>query len=82
MKSAVVRIDTATNHILHQIAEQSGQSMQRILNKAVLLYRRERFLDDVNKAYAHLKQDTKAWKEELEERKRWDAALSDDLGNE
>jgi len=49
------------------------------MSEAVELYRRQLFLEKVNAAFAALKTDPQAWKEEQEERAAWDAALLDGL---
>ena len=55
--------------------------MQTILDEAIDQYSRDKFLDEVNAAYARLRADPKAWKEELAERKEWDGTLMDGLEN-
>ncbi|MGH7971402.1 MAG: toxin-antitoxin system protein [Limisphaerales bacterium] len=56
--------------------------MQAVLDEAIGHYQRERFLDEVNAAYARLRTDPKAWKEELAERQIWDRALGDGIEKE
>jgi hypothetical protein len=51
-------------------------------NDAVEHCEYERFLHEVNAAYAQLKRDPQAWKEELAERQQWDATLADGLERE
>lgn len=51
--------------------------MPTILEKAVEEYRRARFLEEANQAYAALRADPEAWQAELEERAAWDATLAD-----
>ena len=41
-----------------------------------------RFLDDVNAAFAKLRNDPKAWKEEQAERALWDKTLDDGIETE
>jgi hypothetical protein len=79
MQSSTVRIDEETRAMLRELAEKENDSMQAILRKALEAYRRERFLDAVNVAYAALRADPKAWAEELKERKVWDVTLLDGL---
>lgn len=47
--------------------------------KAAELHRCQLFLERTNNAFATLKSNRKAWKEEQEERAVWDAALFDGL---
>jgi len=58
---------------------QTGRKMQEILGEAVELYRRKLLLDKANAAFAALKADSQAWKEEQEERAAWDVTLLDGL---
>ena len=77
MGSTTVRISKRTWKTLRQTAEQTGMTMQEILEKSVEEYRRKQLLEETNKAFMALKQNTKQWKEELEERDIWDRALAD-----
>lgn len=56
--------------------------MHRILHKAITERRRRRFLEDVNAAYAALREAPEAWKEVEEERSAWVVTLRDGLPNE
>jgi hypothetical protein len=53
-------------------------SIDPVLEKA----RRDQVLDEMNAAYAALRNDPQAWEEELAERALWDRALDDGLKNE
>ena len=75
--SLTVRIDSSTHRLLHQMAKQFDESMQTVLSKAVELYRQEHFLMKCNDAYLALKKNPKAWQDELDERKAWEAAGPD-----
>jgi predicted transcriptional regulator len=79
MASETVRIKGETHAKLRSLAEKCGQSMPELLEQAVEALRRQLFLDAADAAYATLKQDTKAWQAELEERSLWEATLSDGL---
>ena len=79
MASETVRIKPETHVKLRDIAQASGQSMPDVLEQAVESLRRARLLDESNRAYAALRDDPKAWKAELAERKSWEATLGDDL---
>src|SRR5207247_2323868 len=59
-----------------------GKPMQTILDEAIDQYQRDKFLDEVNAAYARLRADPKAWKEELAERQDWNGTLIDGLEHE
>jgi predicted DNA-binding protein len=81
-ESPNIRISPYTKSALRELAKSQGKPMQTILDEAVEQYRRDRFLDQVNAAFAALKSDPKAWKEELDERALWDQTLSDGLRDE
>lgn len=76
------RISLHAQNILRDLAEKSGKTIQEILNEAIESYRRYKFLDECNSAYAKLKSNPKAWKEEKEERALFDNALKDGLKDE
>ena len=79
MPSTTVRIKRETKQLLEEIANQTGQKTQQILDEAIEAYRRRVFLERANQAYAALQQDADQWAEELAERRAWDAASSDGL---
>jgi hypothetical protein len=79
MASQTVRIHPQTHAKLQELARQCGESMTDVLEKAVASYRRRVFLEGLNRDFAALRADRKAWKEELAERAQWDATLADDL---
>lgn len=79
MPSATVRIGDAARKTLRSLARQEGASMQKVLDKAVEYYRRRRFLEEVNQAYAQLRQDETAWQSMKEEQEAWNATLMDGL---
>ena len=81
MPSTTIRIGEQSHRILRRLAEVSGESMQSVAAKAIEEYRRRVFLDRLNEEFAALRRDPVAWKEELEERKAWEATLADGEGN-
>jgi hypothetical protein len=56
--------------------------MQALLDKAVEFYRRQRFLEESNRAFEALRADRSAWMAEEAERDMWDITLADDLNKE
>jgi predicted transcriptional regulator len=68
MRQATIRINEHTHQSLRELAQAEHQSMQAVLEKAVEEYRRRRFLEDVNAAYAALRNDPEAWQEIQAER--------------
>jgi hypothetical protein len=53
--------------------------MHKVQEKAIEAYRRKRPLERGNQAYAALRNDTKAWEQELSERRLWESTLADGL---
>jgi predicted DNA-binding protein len=74
-----IRITPRSKAVLRALAKQEGKPMQAVLDEAIEHYRRDKFLDEVNAAYALLRNDPRAWKEEQAERVLWDKALADGL---
>ena len=78
-QSATVRISEQSHRHLRELAVQSGEPMQAVLDKAVEQYRRQRFLEECHAAYCVLQQDPAAWADYQQEATAWDAALLDGL---
>jgi predicted transcriptional regulator len=77
MASLTVRIGEKPHKALREIATRSGESMQEVLAKAIEEYRRKRFLENANAAFAALRRAPKAWRQEQRERAAWDVTLGD-----
>ncbi len=77
-----VRISPRAHELLRRMAEEEQQSMQSVLDKAIEGYRREKFLRAANADFEALRHDSKAWKEELQERDLWEQTLADGLARE
>jgi predicted transcriptional regulator len=77
-----VRITETTRAKLRQLAEETGQPMQAVLDQALDAYRRERFFAALDDSYAALWADPSAREEELAERALFEGTLADDLGEE
>lgn len=78
----MVLIFARSKVVLRSLGTQEGESMPAVPHDPVERYQRDRFLDDVNAAFAALRSDSEGWKEEQEERALWDATLNDELGKE
>ena len=72
-----VRIDEVSRQTLRELAERRGESMQEVLATAIEEYRRRHFLETANSAFAALRKQPKAWRQEKQERKAWDRTLRD-----
>ena len=79
MKTTTVRIGSETRVLLKELSARTGEPAREVLRNALELYRRKRFLEEANRAYAALKKNKKAWLAELGERKAWDSTLRDGL---
>jgi predicted transcriptional regulator len=79
MSAPTVPISEAAHRILQELAEQTGQTVTEVLDKALDAYCRKLFFDRLNAGYAELRADPEAWAEHLAERKEWDATLADGL---
>lgn len=79
--TTTVRISSTAHEILKQESKAAGCSMQVVLEEAIELYRRRRFLAEINAAYARVREDARAWGEELEERGVWEATSGDGIAD-
>ena len=68
---ALVRINPTDKSLLQELANNEGESMPRILHKAIELYRRERFLKQVNEGYERLNSDEASIGKDTSERRAW-----------
>lgn len=79
MGYGTVRISDDSHGTLRDLARTEGISMQALLDEAVEMLRRRRFLEQLNTAYAELRSDPKAWSEIEAQRGEWDSTLLDGL---
>jgi hypothetical protein len=79
MAGVMLRISKGAHRILKEVSAATGEPMNSILDKALEEYRRKRFLEKANEAFAALKMDPKAWIEEIKERRAWERTLGDGL---
>ncbi len=82
MSSTTIRISVPARDLLRTLAARMNRSMQTVVEEALELYRRRCFLEEVNTAYATIRQDPQAWAEISEERALWDSTLADGLPEE
>lgn len=78
-QSTTIRVSARTHAVLRRLADDTGQPIQAVAEKAVDLYRRQRMLEQTNIAYAQLRSDASAWAEEQQERDILAGTLSDGL---
>jgi hypothetical protein len=77
-----VQISEKSLEVVRNISERNGLEISDVLDKAVEAYRREVFLDDTNRAFETMRDDSGSWQEELEERALWEDTLSDGVNDE
>ena len=83
MASVTVRISDKARQELRDLAQQSGESMQNVLEKAIDLYRRQMFFEQLNASVSRLQEEhPDLWQQELEERQVWENTLADGLEND
>jgi hypothetical protein len=80
--SKLMRISDLTINKLESLSKLTGQTKQKILDRAVTLYAYEQILKKANIQYATLKKNTKAWKDIQKEHALWDITLNDGLKND
>lgn len=72
-----LRIDETTHTVIKNLAKESGESMQSIVDKAVERYKRELFFESLNEDFKRLRESETDWNAELEERRLWEKTLLD-----
>lgn len=79
MSTTAVSVSQKTMRVLNDLANETSQSVEQILEKAIEDYRRKVFFEGLAADYAALKSNPESWTEELEERKLFEGTLMDDL---
>jgi predicted transcriptional regulator len=79
MPSTSIRIDDHALAVLRELARRQRQPVQTVLKQAIDSYRREKFLEEANAAFAALRNNPEAWSEEQRERELWEQTLGDGL---
>ena len=77
VQRTMVRVTQDTHTLLRAISEQTGATMQSILEEVVRERHKALFWEKTNAAFTSLKADKKAWKDMVSEREAWDETLSD-----
>ena len=81
MSSIQVRVNENTHQAIKGIANETGDTMQSVVEHAVDRYKRELFLKGLNHDFDSLKATESDWAKELEERAMWDETLADGNSN-
>jgi hypothetical protein len=79
MGYGTTRISASAHDVLRELSKAEGKPMLALLDEAVESLRRQRFLEQVNAAYATLRADPRTWERIEDERRAWDATLPDGL---
>lgn len=82
MPGTSIRIEEQALAVLRELARRQGQPVQAVLKQAIDSYRREKFLEEANAAFAVLRSNLEAWSEEQRERDDWDRTAGDGLERE
>jgi len=77
MPSTTIRISESSRKMLRELAQQEGESLQAVIDRAIENYRRQRFLEGLHNDFAALRNDDEGWKAEGEERSAWDVTMAD-----
>lgn len=81
MSSIQVRISENTHQAIKGIANETGDTMQGVVEHAIDRYKRELFLESLNRDFDSLKASDVDWTVELEERSIWEETLADGESN-
>ena len=73
------KISTKSKKIIQEIVHETGESQVAVIEHAVLVYHREWRMQKINEAYAQLKEDKEAWKNELKDRSILEQTSGDGL---
>jgi hypothetical protein len=79
---AQTRILDSDHALLQELAATTGKQHQEIIHEALEAYNRDRMLDEINAAFAAVKRDESAWREEQAERTAWDGTALDGVTSE
>jgi len=79
MGYGTIRISDGAHGTLREMSRSEGKPMATLLDEAVETLRRQRFLEQVNAAYAALRANPATWESIEAERREWDTTLPDGL---
>lgn len=79
MATPLVRMSPESHALLRKMAAESNESMQALVGRALERYRRERFLEEANRAYARVLSNPQERGRIRREREVWDGTLADGL---
>lgn len=80
--TTTIRVSREIYNDVKALAQNQHENIQDVMEHAVKEYKKKKFFDNLNAAYAKVQSDPAAWEEEQKERQIWDITLSDGLENE
>ena len=80
--SKLMRISDASIDALNDLNLLTGESRQKILDKAIARYKHEQLITKADEQLVALKKDPVAWKQMQEELEEWDVTLWDGMSDE
>lgn len=78
-KQPLVRVDAADKLELDRLAAKRGESVPKILHRAICALKKQEFFKEMNEGYRNLKNDKAAWEAELSDRRMFEGTLADGL---
>ena len=82
MVTSTIEITQESRELLQALAHKTRQSETEVLGRALAVYRRQVFFEEMNAGYADLRADQNAWLEHEAERKQFDSTLADGLNED
>lgn len=73
----VARLSPEDKIRVQRLAEETGQSQKDVISRALDVFERNRFFEQMDAGYAEWRADPDAWAEEQAERAAWDNTLCD-----
>jgi len=79
MGHTTIRVRNETRSALREIAGREKLSLQSLIERLIETHETQQFFDSINRGYAELRADPKAWASVLKERRQWEALSADSL---
>ena len=77
--SKLMRISDISIQRINSLSDLTGESKQKIIDRALMFYEHEQLLKKANEQYAAIKKDPKALREMQAEMDEWDVTLGDEV---
>ena len=76
-KQPLVRLDAADKIELDKLAAKTGESVPKVLHKAISAYKKQQFFSQMNEGYSNLRNNKQAWDAELKDRALFEKSIGD-----